>query len=293
MKIAVFGKEFGDANIDFIRIFFNKLKKVGIRPMVFKEFHEFLTSKQIDVHDPMFFKTHIDLAGNADCLFSIGGDGTFLNTLGLVRDSEIPVVGINTGRLGFLSSIPKEEVESAVDEILNGNYTIDKRSLLKLDASEEDLFGNISYALNELTIHKQDSSSMIITHVFLNDEFLNSYWSDGLIISTPTGSTAYSLSCGGPIMTPASGNFIINPVSPHNLNVRPVVIPDDTIITVKVEGRHERFLVSLDSRSETIESSVELKIRKEDFKLSLIRLNNQDFLTTLRNKLMWGLDKRN
>ena len=292
MKIAVFGKEFGDANIDYIRHFFNKLKKEDVRPIVYKEFHTFLDSKKIEVYEPLFFKSHQELAENADCLVSIGGDGTFLNTLGLVRDSEIPVVGINTGRLGFLSSIPKEEIEFAINEILQGNYTIDKRSLLRLETTEK-LFGNISYALNELTIHKQDSSSMIITHVFLNNEFLNSYWSDGLIISTPTGSTAYSLSCGGPIMTPASGNFIINPVAPHNLNVRPVVIPDDTTITVKVEGRNERCLVSLDSRSETIDASVKLKIRKEDFCLNLIRLNKQDFLTTLRNKLMWGRDKRN
>ena len=251
-----------------------------------------LKERNISISSGNVFSSYEDLKDQADFLISIGGDGTYLNTIALVRDSGIPIVGINTGTLGFLSNIPKDEIEFAIDEIIKGNYTLDKRTLLKLE-TDENLFGDLNYALNELTIHKQDSSSMITTQVYLNEVFLNSYWSDGLIIATPTGSTAYSLSCGGPIITPGSGNFIITPVAPHNLNVRPVVIPDDNTITVKVEGRNERFLISLDSRSETIDQSVKLKIRKQDFHVNLLRLNNQNFPSTLRNKLMWGLDKRN
>ena len=291
-KIAIFGTVFSEPNKSYIQDFFIKLQKEKIKLLVYSEFHAFLDSIGIQLKNVQLFKTHNELKNNADFLVSIGGDGTFLNTLGLVRDSDIPVVGINTGRLGFLSNISKDEIDFAVDEILKGNYTLDKRELLRLE-TDNKLFGEVNYALNELTIHKQDSSSMIITNVYLNNEFLNSYWSDGLIISTPTGSTAYSLSCGGPIITPGSGNFIITPVAPHNLNVRPVVLPNNTKIKVSVEGRNERFLVSLDSRSETIDSSVNLLIKKEDFGINLIRLHNQDFLTTLRNKLMWGLDKRN
>jgi NAD+ kinase len=225
-------------------------------------------------------------------MISIGGDGTFLDSITFIRDSGMPVVGINAGTLGFLSNISKDEIDYAIDEIIAGNFTLDKRAMLSIE-TKMNLFEDANVALNDLTIHKYDSSSMITIHVYLNDEFLNSYWSDGLIISTPTGSTAYSLSCGGPIITPGSGNFVINPVAPHNLNVRPVVIPDDNIITIKVEGRSGKFLVSLDSKSETVSDSTTLSIKKADFHLNLIRLNSQNFLSTLRNKLMWGLDKRN
>jgi len=292
MKIAVFGKIFNDSNTKYIEQVFDKIQKEKIDCLIYIELAEFLQSKKIEVMNAVTFSSHKDLVNKADILISIGGDGTFLNTISLVRDSGIPVVGINTGRLGFLSSVSKEEIDLAIDEILKNNYTLDKRTLLRLE-TENKLFGNVNYALNELTIHKQDSSSMITTHVYLDGEFLNSYWADGLIISTPTGSTAYSLSCGGPIITPGSGNFIITPVAPHNLNVRPIVIPDSNEIKLKIEGINERFLVSLDSRSETIDSSLELTIKKEDFMISLLRLNNQTFPSTLRTKLMWGLDKRN
>ena len=292
MTFAIFGKAISKENAKYIKVLFAKLDSEKIDYLVYDEIFELLKERNISISSDNVFSAHNDLKGKADFLISIGGDGTYLNTISLVRDSGIPIVGINTGTLGFLSNIPKDEIEFAIDEILKGNYTLDKRTLLKLE-TDENLFGDVNYALNELTIHKQDSSSMITTRVYLDDVFLNSYWSDGLIIATPTGSTAYSLSCGGPIITPGSGNFIITPVAPHNLNVRPVVIPDDTTITVNVEGRNERFLISLDSRSETIDQSVKLKIRKQDFHVNLLRLNNQDFLSTLRNKLMWGLDKRN
>ncbi|PCH91999.1 MAG: NAD kinase [Bacteroidetes bacterium] len=292
MKFAIFGKTCSEENKKYIQALFAKFEAEKIEYLIYSEFYEVLKKLDLEISTNAIFSTHDDLKDDADFLISIGGDGTYLNTISLVRDSGIPIVGINTGTLGFLSNIPKDEIEFAIDEIIKGNYSLDKRALLKLE-TEENLFGDLNYALNELTIHKQDSSSMITTQVYLDDVFLNSYWSDGLIIATPTGSTAYSLSCGGPIITPGSGNFIITPVAPHNLNVRPIVISDDTTITVKVEGRNERFLISLDSRSETIDQSVKLKIRKHDFHVNLLRLNNQDFPSTLRNKLMWGLDKRN
>jgi NAD+ kinase len=292
MKFAIFGKTCSEENTKYIKALFTKLESEKLGYLIYNEFFELLKERNISISSGNVFSSYEDLKDQADFLISIGGDGTYLNTIALVRDSGIPIVGINTGTLGFLSNIPKDEIEFAIDEIIKGNYTLDKRTLLKLE-TDENLFGDLNYALNELTIHKQDSSSMITTQVYLDEVFLNSYWSDGLIIATPTGSTAYSLSCGGPIITPGSGNFIITPVAPHNLNVRPVVIPDDNTITVKVEGRNERFLISLDSRSETIDQSVKLKIRKQDFHVNLLRLNNQNFPSTLRNKLMWGLDKRN
>lgn len=315
MNIAIYGKTIDRNNLIYIKQLFKKLEEIKAKLFIYKPFFNFLSSTiKIDPTTHTFTK-HEDIFPTgfvqketgqsrqsgliskkvnqkADFLFSIGGDGTLLDTITLVRNSGIPIVGINTGRLGFLSSISKENLEFTVDEIKNGNFTLDKRTLLRLETNN-NLFGNFNYALNELTIHKQDSSSMIIIRVYVNEEYLNSYWADGLIVATSTGSTAYSLSCGGPIITPDSGNFIINPVAPHNLSVRPIVIPDNNTIKLKVEGRNERFLVSLDSRSETIDSSTELLICKETFKINLVRLHNQNFLTTLRNKLMWGLDKRN
>ena len=292
MHIAIYGKLITEDNIPYIKILFNKLQKEQIKYQIHGSFAEHLASLNIDFSADSIFSSHDDLDKSSDFMISIGGDGTFLDTISYIRDSKVPVVGINAGTLGFLSNISKDEIEFAIDEILAGNYTKEQRALLTVE-TESNLFGEVNFALNDLTIHKSDSSSMVTIHVYLNDEFLNSYWADGLIVSTPTGSTAYSLSCGGPIITPGSGNFIINPVAPHNLNVRPVVIPDDTTITIKVGGRSGKYLVSLDSKYETVSDSTTLTITKADFKLHLLRLNNQNFLSTLRNKLMWGLDKRN
>jgi NAD+ kinase len=209
-----------------------------------------------------------------------------------VQDSGIPVLGINVGRLGFLSSISKQEITQCLDSLFKGHYTLDKRRLLKLDSSI-NLFGDVNYALNELTIHKKDSSSMIIINTFINGEYLNSYWADGLIIATPTGSTGYSLSCGGPIIAPHSENFVITPIAPHNLNVRPIVVSDENVISLEVEGRSQYFIASLDARSVTIDSTVSLAIKKSDFTMNLVRIGNDNFLDTLRKKLNWGLDSRN
>jgi NAD+ kinase len=209
-----------------------------------------------------------------------------------VQDSGIPVLGINVGRLGFLSSISTQEINQCLDSLFKGHFTIDKRRLLRLDSSI-NLFGDVNYALNELTIHKKDSSSMIIINTYINGEYLNSYWADGLIIATPTGSTGYSLSCGGPIIAPYSENFVITPIAPHNLNVRPIVVSDENVISLEVEGRSQYFIASLDSRSVTIDSSVSLAIKKSDFTMNLLRIGNDNFLDTLRKKLNWGLDSRN
>ena len=225
-------------------------------------------------------------------MISLGGDGTMLDTVSLVRDSGIPMIGINFGRLGFLASINKEGIKYAIDAIINKNFTLDTRRLLKVESSQK-LFGELNFALNDLTIHKRDTSAMILIHCYLNGEFLNSYWADGLIVATPTGSTAYSLSCGGPIIFPRSGNIVITPISPHNLNVRPIIIADDNELTFEIEGRSSKYLVSCDSRTEVIDSTIKLTVKRADFDIHLIRLNNESYLSTLRNKLLWGIDTRN
>ncbi len=227
----------------------------------------------------------------ADVLICVGGDGTILDTLSIVRDTGVPILALNTGRLGFLADVQLENLHTALDDIEKGNYTIEQRSLLQLDSSHE-LF-DYNFALNDFVIHKKETSSMIVVHAYLNGEFLNSYWSDGLIISTPTGSTGYSLSCGGPIIFPKSDSFVITPIAPHNLNVRPVVVSDDVVISFEIEGRASSYLASLDARSQSISGEVNMAIRKADHKLNLMRLSNIHFLDTLRSKLHWGFDRRN
>jgi NAD+ kinase len=225
-------------------------------------------------------------------MISLGGDGTMLDTVTMVRDSGIPVLGINYGRLGFLANIGKEEIQGVIETIAERKYVLDKRTLIHLEANLP-LFGKSPYALNEFTIHKKDSSPMIKIHTYLNGEFLNTYWSDGIIVSTPTGSTGYSLSCGGPVVFPDSSSFVITPISPHNLNIRPIIVPDNNIISFELEGRTDGFICTLDSRKEIIGKEVQLAVKKESFDINLIRLNENNFLQTLRSKLSWGLDKRN
>lgn len=237
------------------------------------------------------YRNYRELKG-VDLMVSIGGDGTFLQSARIIKAMGIPIIGLNTGRLGFLSRISTDEIDEIFKEIFNGNFSIEPRTTLKLETSE-NLFGKNNFALNELTIHKKDSSSMIIIHTYVNGIFLNSYWADGLIVSTPTGSTAYSMSCGGPIVMPESNNFIITPVAPHNLNVRPLVLSDDAVIELKVEGRSANFLVSLDSKTETITSKTVLTIKKNDFQTNLIGIKGHSYQSILRNKLNWGLDIRN
>ncbi|MCW3110186.1 MAG: kinase [Segetibacter sp.] len=238
------------------------------------------------------FSKHEDLDSSIDCIISLGGDGTMLDSATLVRDKRIPVMGINFGRLGFLASISKDELTLAVEALAMGRYVVEKRTLLHLNANIP-LFGDAPFALNEFAIHKRDFSPMIKIHTYLNGEFLNSYWADGLIVSTPTGSTGYNMSCGGPIVFPDSASFVITPVAPHNLNLRPIVIPDNNIISFEVEGRAEEFICTMDARREIVEKDIQLAVKKEDFPVLLVVLNENSFLSTLREKLTWGFDKRN
>ncbi|MCD4772964.1 MAG: NAD kinase [Bacteroidales bacterium] len=292
MNIALFGKTISEDTKPYIQQIVSKLEEVNAKIIVFAPYYSNIKSEIIFNSEVVVFNNHNELPKNTDFLFSIGGDGTLLDTLTLVRDSGIPIVGINVGRLGFLSSISKDEICIAIDNIIKGEYTLDKRALLKIN-EPENLFGDLNYGLNELSVSRKESTSLIVVHVYVDDIFLNSYWADGIIVSTPTGSTAYSLSCGGPFITPGSKNIVITPIAPHNLTVRPVVISDDSTIRIKVEGRDKNFFVSLDSRFEKIDSSIEIEIVKGDFEINLVQLKNKDFFSTIRDKLKWGLDVRN
>ncbi len=292
MRIAVYGRALNRSLAPFINQLFLNLMERGAELIVHETLIKSVYPKNKSNTKITTFTKHADIKNHVDFLFSLGGDGTLLDTISLVRDSGIPVVGINTGRLGFLASIAKEETKGAIDNLFKGNYSLDKRTLISLE-SNPSLFGEVNYGLNEFTLIKKDSSSMVTIHAHLNGDYLNSYWADGLIISTPTGSTGYSLSCGGPIIVPQSENFVITPIAPHNLNVRPIVVPDKSIITLEMESRGQQFRASLDSRSLSMDASLKLVLKKEKFEINLLRLNNENFLNTLRNKLMWGLDKRN
>ncbi len=294
MKIALFGRSFNESFTESFILMFDVFTKHNIDVVIYEPFYDFLI-REINFKPPVlgYFHGCKDLDKEVDFLFSIGGDGTFLDAVTFVRESGIPIVGINSGRLGFMADIAQDEIPQALNDIVAGKYSIEERNLLQLETSRNGLFEEFNYALNEFTVHKKDSASMITIHTYLNNEYLNSYWADGLIIATPTGSTAYSLSVGGPILIPNTQNFIISPISPHNLTVRPIVVPNHHEITLRVEGRSESYLASLDSRSCTFESSTELKIKKADFQIKVLKLNTHSFYGTLRNKLMWGADKRN
>lgn len=292
MKIGLFGNRFTESYDGVVYHLLKQLSSPGIEITVHRSFYNFLVNeKKYAFEFKNYFTTHLDLPSDLDFLISIGGDGTFLETVTLVRDSGIPIVGFNSGRLGFLANISSSDIDNAIYELLNQRYVLEERSLIGLNC-QECLFGDFSYALNEVTIQKT-SSSLITIHTYIDDVFLNSYWTDGLIISTPTGSTAYSLSVGGPIVTPDSQNFIISPIAPHNLNVRPIIIPDSSVLKLKVEGRTSNYNLTLDSRSAVIEIGMEITVSKSPFKINLIKLNSIDYFSTLRNKLMWGADKRN
>jgi NAD+ kinase len=291
MRIAIYSRGLEANQQDGLKLLLAELAHYKIEPVVYQNFfNQFYSS--IDI-GPKYstFNSPEDLE-DIDCLISLGGDGTLLDAVTFSGDKEIPVLGINYGRLGFLASIGKDELHMAVKALVKRTFVLDKRTLLHLDANMP-LFNNVAFALNEFTIHKKDTSPMIKIHTYLNGEFLNTYWADGLIVSTPTGSTGYSLSCNGPVVFPESASFVITPVSPHNLNIRPLVVPDNTILSFEVEGRTDGFLCTLDSRREIVTKDVLLAIRKEAFSINLVRLNENNFLQTLRNKLSWGLDKRN
>ncbi|SFH17255.1 NAD kinase [Pedobacter insulae] len=292
MKIAIYGREFNDSVLPFVQEVFDALTEHHITILVYQKFNHFIKKKITLPETVTVFANHQELVDHADVLLSLGGDGTMLDTLSLIRNSEIPVIGINFGRLGFLASINKNEIRKAIEALVKGEYSLDKRIVLNLE-SKSELFGQENFALNDITIHRRDNSAMMIIHAYMNGEFINSYWADGLIIATPTGSTAYSLSCGGPIILPNAQNFVITPIAPHNLNVRPIIVPDDVSLTFEIEARSTKFLVSCDSRTETVDRSVKVTVNKANFYVNLIRLNNESYLTTLRNKLLWGIDTRN
>jgi len=292
MVIALFGKTVSLDNIVHVQRLAEKLASCHCEVMIYQPFYDEIKGKVDFKTTSGFFNEYHDLEQKADILISIGGDGTMLEAMTLVRDTGIPVMGINLGRLGFLSSIATSEIENAIDSLVAGDYRLDPRNLVKL-IEPHGLFGDLNYGLNDLTITRKDSASLIVLHVYLDDLFLNTYWADGLIVATPTGSTAYSLSCGGPILTPGSANFVLTPIAPHNLTVRPIVIPSSSKIRIIVEGRDEQFLVSLDSRKSVIYSNFELVIEKAEFNVNVVQLTDMNYYATIREKLKWGLDIRN
>jgi len=290
MKACIFGQKWKQKDDQHIRLLINKLDKEKI---TYKFFPALAKAAPFTIeHNKVIADQESLTAYGPDLVITLGGDGTILAAITEVCTLEIPILGINLGRLGFLASIEQSRIERAIDLYIAGEYDISDRVMLQL-FSKPDIFGEDNYALNDFTILKRDNSSMIVLHTYVDGEFLNSYWADGLIVSTPTGSTGYSLSCGGPIIFPTADNFILTPVAPHNLNVRPIVLSSESELTFKIEGRSENYLCTMDSRNEVITTDYELTIRKNPYKTKLIDLHEDNFMKTIRNKLNWGLDKRN
>jgi NAD+ kinase len=292
MKVAIYSRVMDSEQQSDVQILFDELAQAGIYVVIYRPYFENIRSLVNFPAAVEVFDSGAELDSSYDFVISLGGDGTLLDTVTLVTDKNIPVLGINFGRLGFLASIGKKELTTAVDSLLQSTYVIDQRSLIHLD-SNMPLFNGMPFGLNEFAIHKTDTSPMIKVHTYLNGEFLNTYWADGVIVATPTGSTGYSLSCNGPIVFPDSGSFVITPVAPHNLNVRPIVVPDTNIISFEVEARADQIICALDSRKHIVDKTIQLAVRRESFDINLVRLNENNFLQTLREKLNWGLDTRN
>jgi NAD+ kinase len=292
MKVAIYSRGLDTEQGAHLDILLEALTRFDVCILIYQPL--LLQFNQVTARFPALvpFVTSADLPEELHCLISLGGDGTLLDTVTLVRNKKIPVLGINFGRLGFLAGISRDELSSAVDALVNRTFIIDKRTLIHLD-SDKKLFGDAPFGLNEFAIHKRDTSPMIKVHAYLNGEFLNTYWADGLIVSTPTGSTGYNMSCNGPILFPESSSFVITPVAPHNLNVRSIIVPDTSIISFEIESRADMFICALDARREIVDKSIQLAVKKEAFGVNLVRLNENSFLSTLRTKLAWGLDKRN
>lgn len=292
MHIAIYNRAFDEEDLALFQQLTNLLVHHNISLVFYEDLIHRLNSKISLPEKYEIFSDQQPLTPKVKFIFSLGGDGTMLDVVKFVGDKNIPILGINLGRLGFLASTLATELEFAVESLVKGSFLLDHRTLIHLDTSTT-LFLDAPFALNEFSIHRKDSSSLIKIHTYLNGEFLCTYWADGLIVSTPTGSTGYSLSCGGPIIFPQANSFVITPVAPHNLNVRPIVVSDNSIISFEIEGRAEQFLCTLDARSESIDNTVSLAVKKENFTIQLIRLEGQNFLNTLRTKLYWGVDHRN
>ena len=293
MKVAIYGQTYQDNALDYVQELIEELHNVAAEIYIEKEFHAYLKEKKNSKDYPTFTEKK-GLDSSFDMFVSFGGDGTILRAITYLCNLDIPIVGVNTGRLGFLATFKKEDVRKVVKEFISGDYTVVERSLLSIGADEKiPEFSNLNFALNEVTVSRKDTTSMITVETYLNNEYLTSYWADGLIISTPTGSTGYSLSCGGPVIVPTAKSLVLTPIAPHNLNVRPLIIPDDTVIRLKVSGREDNHLVSLDSRIASVENGKELQVKKANFTVKMIAYNSESFLKTLRDKLLWGQDKRN
>lgn len=291
MKIAILGRPFSESIAPFIQQLFDELQRRQAGLVVVEHFYLYLKNTINLPTGIETFKRGDKLEG-VDVVLSIGGDGTLLDTVTYVGAQELPILGINTGRLGFLATIPYDSINAALDALYKGHYSLDDRALIRVD-SDQEIFDGINFGLNEFSLLKRDTSSMIVVHTYLDGEYLNSYWADGLVVATPTGSTGYSLSCGGPLVLPQTNNFVISPVCPHNLNVRPMIVSDKSVISFEVEGRSSSYLASLDSRSTAVDMTLQLAVRREAFVARLIKLHHVNFLSTLRSKLNWGLDKRN
>ncbi|APY11288.1 NAD kinase [Seonamhaeicola sp. S2-3] len=294
MKVAIFGRFYNDTTTQSVETLFHYLLKKDMDAYIETEFFNIIKKESPNFQDYISFKTFDTLDTSFDFLVSVGGDGTILRAITFIKDIDIPIIGLNTGRLGFLATIQVDAIEQAIQNIIDGKYKISERSLLTVETTPENKeISTLNFALNEIAVSRKNTTSMITVETHLNNEYLTSYWSDGLIISTPTGSTGYSLSCGGPVITPDTNSFVLTPIAPHNLSARPLVIPDTTEIKLKVYGREEQHLVSLDSRIATLDNGTLITIKKADFKIKMIDLLDESFLITLRKKLLWGEDKRN
>ncbi len=291
MRIALFGRNFKEKNFSDVKKLIQYLDNLSITIGFFEDFYHFLKKHHLIDKEYLLFNNTEEI-GTYDYVLSIGGDGTLLEAVTLIREKEIPILGINAGRLGFMTTTPIDESIQAVEKLIKGDFKLDKRNLVKC-ISEKNFFNGVNFGLNELSIQKRDTSSMIVIHAYINGEFLNSYWGDGLIVSTATGSTGYSLSCGGPLLIPGNSNFILAPVIPHSLNVRPLVIPDTSILTFEIEGRASKILLSLDSRSISTPINTKLTVTKASFNVFLVKFKDDSYFTTLRQKLNWGIDSRN
>lgn len=293
MRIAIFGRNLAPENKPYMQQLFNELAKAGAAVSVYAPFAKFVEESIPWYPNCAVFANPDDLKESADLMLSIGGDGTILDAMPLIADSGIPVLGINMGRLGFISSVAKDEIVKTVEALLQGRYSVESRSLIELVAPQGVFADRVNYALNEINIIRNPEHSLLAIKVFVDDVFLNTYWGDGILMATPTGSTAYSLSAGGPILTPESRSFVITPIAAHNLTVRPIVIPDESVVRIQVEGREKKFVFSMDSRVCALDTSVELVVRKAAFCFNTVRMEGADFYSTIRNKLMWGKDNRN
>lgn len=292
MRVALYGRKVNKQNIPYFKEIIDTIIDFGWKPVIESELKNQLINK-IGI-SPLIdeFSSYVDFHKGIDLTISIGGDGTFIQTVGYIRDSGVPILGINTGRLGFLANISKDQIQNTMEQVKRKEFEYQKRSLLRIHTAE-NLFGDDNFALNEVTFHKKDTASMITVHASLENKYLNSYWADGLIVGTPTGSTAYSLSCGGPIITPGCQVHILTPIAPHNLNVRPMVVPDHMPIKLSIEGRERKYLLSLDGKSKNIRQGEEVVVTKAEFMINVIRFADNNFLDTIRNKMLWGIDKRN